>query len=181
MQFWSGPDAFPRLFCTCTSRAFHLETQDTYTVAEETESVRKFIAGEPDDPEDWFDPWDALIRKVTGGGRLVQRARIVTVPHADYTRWLLAGTHDNLAAGEDVRWLPRHLSDPKDAVTDDYWLIDDHTVAYTVFTPTEFAGIAVTYDPRLVSLCTGVYERVWAAAIPHSSYINGGNVTTARP
>jgi len=172
MQFWSGPDSFPRLFETCTNRAFHLETQDTYTVDEEAESVRKFIAGEPETgPEEWFDPWDTLVRQVTASGRLIQRARIVTVPHVDYTRWLLAGTGDNLAAGEDVRWLPRHLADSKDAVTDDYWLIDDHTVAYTLFTPTEMVGIALTHDPQVVAHCTEVYERVWVEALPHSEYV----------
>lgn len=54
----------------------------------------------------WHEPWLALIRDTTATGRLVQRVRVVSVPHGDYTRWGLSVAALNIAAGEDIRWLP---------------------------------------------------------------------------
>jgi hypothetical protein len=78
----------------------------------------------------------------------------------------------NIAAGEDIRWLPRHLISPADVSADDYWLFDDNYVVFTVFEPGgRFAGEAATTDPTIVAYCRAVRDRVWQAAIPHSHYV----------
>jgi hypothetical protein len=48
---------------------------------------------------------DAVARGVT-----VRRARVVSEPVGDYIRYEHACTAQNIAAGEDVRWLPRRLA-----------------------------------------------------------------------
>ncbi|MET8422407.1 DUF6879 family protein [Nocardia sp. NPDC004860] len=56
-------------------------------------------------------------------------------------------------AGEDVRYLPRHLIDSDELTTDDWWIFDDSVVAFTVFEPGDngrWIGGAVTTDPRIV-------------------------------
>ena len=53
-------------------------------------------------------PWLDLIREVTGRGVPVRRARVVSEPVTDYIRFEHATTDSNVAAGEQVRWLPRH-------------------------------------------------------------------------
>src|SRR4051812_29098488 len=83
-----------------SKRAFHLELRDTYNVVAEDEPFRKWQAGEYDDHA-WRRPWQAFIRDVTRAGCVMQRARVVTVPHAAYTRWLLDIAGDNVEAGED--------------------------------------------------------------------------------
>ena len=77
----------------------------------------------------------------------------------------------NIAAGEDIRWLPRHLIDTAELATDDYWLFDDNHVVFTVFTPNgAFMGGGATRDPVIVQHCRMVRDRVWEAAIPHAQY-----------
>jgi hypothetical protein len=88
------------------SLAFHLELKEAYGVAEEDEPYRRFLAGEPDDYA-WRDDYFKLIRDVTSRGVQVRRVRLVSEPLNDYARFLLRITPGNIAAGEDVRYLPR--------------------------------------------------------------------------
>lgn len=165
-------DAFEALFRGFARTACHLEVQDSYHTPEETGPFQRFLAGQPDDL-DWHQPWLELIRGVTGAGRAVKRARVVSVPHVDYTRWGLVISPHNIAAGEDIRWLPRHQIAPEALTTDDFWLFDNELVAFTVFEPTgRFVGGATTTDPAIVAHCRSVWERVWAAAIPHERYVS---------
>lgn len=163
--------AFDDLFRTFNRDAFHLEVQDAYQSPDEDGPFGLFLAGQRDDFA-WHRPWLALIREVTDAGKRITRARVVTVPHVDYTRWGLTVAPHNMAAGEDIRWLPRHLIDPNDLTADDFWLFDDERVIFTVFEPGgRFAGGAHTSDPRIVGRCRTVRDRVWEAAIPHGLYV----------
>jgi hypothetical protein len=170
-------EAFDELFRTFQREAFHLEVQDSYHTPEESGPFQRFLAGQPDDLA-WHEPWLDLIRDVTASGKRVTRARVVTVPHVDYTRWGLTIAEHNIAAGEDIRWLPRHLIDAADLTTDDYWLFDDERVVFTVFEPNgRFAGGAATTDPVIVAHCRAVRDRVWQRAILHHEYLATENAS----
>ncbi|WP_373862350.1 DUF6879 family protein [Nocardia acidivorans] len=158
------------MFRSCQRSAFHLEVQDVYETPEESEPFRKFLSGETDNYA-WLQGWFDLVRESTKRGVVFTRARVVTVPHADYVRWSLVVSPMNIEAGEDIRYLPRHLVDADDLTTDDYWLFDDRTVAYTLFTPDgAAAGAAVTNDPTLAQRCARVRDAVWRQAIPYAEY-----------
>lgn len=164
-------DAFYSLFHSFTRNAFHLEVQDSYHTPDEAGPFDSFLKGEVDDFA-WHQPWLDLVRKVTLEGKSVSRARIVSVPHVDYTRWGLTVAPQNIAAGETIRWLPRHLIATDALTADDYWLFDDEQVVFTVFEPSgRFAGGAVTRDRKIVTYCHEVRDRVWEAAIPHNEYV----------
>lgn len=153
--------------------AFHLEVRDDYYPADYPPLVR-FLADEPDD-YGWFQPWLSHVRETVRRGVAVHRARVVTVPHNDYTRYAKHVARLNVEAGEDVRYLSRHLIAPTELTTDDWWLFDDSVVAFTVFEPGtngRWVGGAVTTDPRIVSYMRGVKERVWSLAVPLSEYID---------
>jgi hypothetical protein len=170
-------EAFDDLFRTFQREAFHLEVQDSYHTPEESGPFQRFLAGQPDDLS-WHEPWLDLIREVTASGKRVTRARVVTVPHGDYTRWGLTIAEHNIAAGENIRWLPRHLIDAADLTTDDYWLFDDERVVFTVFEPSgRFVGGAATTDPVIVAHCRAVRDRVWQRAIPHHEYLATENAS----
>jgi hypothetical protein len=95
----------------------------------------------------------------------------VSLPHGDYTRWGLTIAPLNMDAGEDIRWLPRHLTHDLDLTTDDYWLFDDSRVVFTVFEPSgRFAGGAQTVDPIIVEHCRRARDQVWARAVPLHEY-----------
>lgn len=153
-------------------RAFHLETRDEYSSESEDQAVQDFLAGKTTDPYGpWFHPWEKFVQNLTGRGVTMQRLRIVTVPHTRYIDYEHALAPHNIAAGEDVRWLPRDQADPDDSIADDFWLVDDHTVAYSLFDSGDwFIGGAVTTDPAIVASARAIRDRAWARAVPHDQY-----------
>ncbi|MEV0360701.1 DUF6879 family protein [Nocardia sp. NPDC050697] len=164
-------EAFDDLFRQARREAFHLEVRDDYYPPDYPPLVR-FLAGEPEDYA-WFQPWLTHVRETTGRGVAVNRARVVTEPHNDYTRYAKHVARLNVEAGEDVRYLPRHRIGAEELTSDDWWLFDDETVAFTVFEPGEngrWRGGAVTADPVIVAHIRAVKERVWALAVPLSEY-----------
>lgn len=168
-MLFTQDDTFLNLFHDTKREAFHLEVQDDYHPPG-YEPLRKYLAGEPDDYV-WFQPWLNHVRTTTERGVAINRARVVTVPHNDYTRYAKHVARLNVEAGEDVRYLPRHLIGPDKLTTDDWWLFDDATVAFTLFEPSgRWAGGAVTTDPRIVDYIRAVKERVWSMAIPLAEY-----------
>lgn len=170
MQLLQGEE-IDDLLRSCERSAYHLEVLDTYETPEEAEPFRKFLAGEPDDYA-WGADWHRLIREVTGKGRAVRRARVVTEPHVDYTRWGLVVANQNIAAGEEIRYLPRHLIGPSELTKDDFWLLDDSTLAFTVFGQSgRYIGWGISKDPVIAVHARTVWNRVWDKAIPHAEYV----------
>jgi len=150
-------DAVDSLWETARDSAFHLEVRDTYAVPSESEPLRRFLAGEP--AEDYGDrPWTRMMREVTGRGVTVRRVRVVTEPLSGYQRWMLSVTGTNVDAGEDIRYLPRHLT--SEVPSDDWWLFDDATVAYNLIDADgRPAGLAVTRDHDIAAHCVRVRDR----------------------
>jgi hypothetical protein len=163
-------DAYDELFRKFSRSAFHLEVQDTYQTPDEDGPFQLFLTAQPDDFA-WHQPWLSLVRAATEAGKQITRARIVTVPHVPYTRWGLTVAPLNIEAGEDIRWLPRHLVDRDDLPTDDYWLFDDALVVFTVFEPSgRFSGGTATTDPVILDYCRRTRRMVWERAVPHTEY-----------
>ena len=154
-------------------RSFHLETQDGYAVDDEADALTTFIeTGEIEADPSW-SAWDEMVKAITGSGRLIQRVRVVTEPHTDYTRFLHATTQANVAVGEDIRWLPRHAINPSELTADDWWSLDDDAIAFTAFEQSgNLGGLAMTTDPVIVRYCLAVRDRVWGLAIPHADYLS---------
>ncbi|WP_225728046.1 MULTISPECIES: DUF6879 family protein [unclassified Nocardia] len=165
-------EPFDQLIDEAQHRAFHLETNDDYLAPGEADSLRAWLADPSGDPGgDWFEPWARQVRATVARNVVVQRARIVSEPHTAYTKYLLALAEHNVAAGEDVRYLPRAEADPADAAAEDFWMLDDSTVAYSLFDAAGYwVGAAATRDPVLVAAAAEIRDRVWAAAIPFGDY-----------
>jgi hypothetical protein len=154
-----------------SKRAWHLEMKDAYQVEKEDQPFRRFIDGEPDDYE-WHAGWIRLVREVTDAGVAVQRARIVTVPHSDYTRWGLVVAPTNIEAGEDIRYLPRYLAEDVDFPREDYWLFDDDVLVLSIFSDDgRTGGFAREADRDLTAHCRAVRDQVWSRAIPYAEYV----------
>ncbi|MFC5834672.1 DUF6879 family protein [Nonomuraea insulae] len=158
-------------------RAFHLELKDSYHVNSETEPFRKWRAGEHDDHA-WRRSWQAFLRE-TSAECLIQRVRVVTVPHAPYTRWLLDIAGDNVKAGEDIRYLPRQLATDIDLPEEDCWLFDDEHLVLSTFPGDGRAGVFVaTDDAHLLRRYATARDLVWERAIPHAEYIHSAYMNT---
>lgn len=163
------PSPWTELFREAKREAFHLEVRDTYCVPAESEPLGRFMAGQPPAPEYGERPWTELVRETVNRGVRVTRVRVVTEPLSDYQRWLLSITGGNVAAGEDIRYLPRHLAG--DVPSDDWWLFDDSTVGFNLVDHDgKPVGAAITTDPGIAAYCRSVKERLWEAAVPFGEY-----------
>ncbi|GAA2793466.1 hypothetical protein RMN57_20605 [Kitasatospora sp. CM 4170] len=167
------PD-FSALLRGAQRTAVHLEMRDTYGVADEAEEFNEFRhSGKVDlDPEsEGWAGWVPLVRETVGRGVVMRRARIVSEPVTDYIRWEHALTPVNVAAGEQVRWLPRRLASDIALPGNDLWLIDDRLVLFHWFTGDgDWAGHEYTEDPATVKLVSAAFETVWERAVPHDHY-----------
>jgi hypothetical protein len=166
-------DRWRELLGDCQVSAVHLEMRDSYAAAED-EDFTTWKAGHRDDPADrdsWWRPWLDLIAETTGRGVLVRRARIVSEPVSEYTRYLYDSTFTNIAAGEDVRWLPRRLASPIALPGNDFWLFDGRLVLFNHFDGDGgWAGVEWADDPPVVKLCASAFAQVWSLATPHADY-----------
>ncbi|WP_245746027.1 DUF6879 family protein [Nocardia altamirensis] len=161
-------EGFPDLLRTCKREAFHLEVLDSYAEPDEHEPLRRFLAGEPADHA-WFQSWTELVQETVGRGIAITRVRIVTEPHTDYTRFALAIAALNTEAGEDIRYLPRHLAG--EIPPDDFWLFDDLVVVFSAFGDAGGWSGAVTTDPHIAAYCKQLKERLWSLSVPYLEYV----------
>ncbi len=152
-------------------RAFHLELRDAYNVESEDEPFGRWLRGEPDDYA-WHQDWASFVYQATAAGVLFQRVRLASVPHSDYIRWGLDISPLNIEAGEDIRYLPRHLAAGIRLPDEDYWLLDDDTLILSVFSADgRTGGFAWPSSPQLLGKCTAVRDQVLELAVPYAQYV----------
>lgn len=126
---------FADLFRTFTRSAFRCEQQPTYRVPGETDTVGRFLSGDPQDPTELpeFRDWYQTIRDQTAAGRTVERVRIHDDPPTDYQRWVRWVGRWNEQAGEVIHYVTRPEAAqagflPADPGRD-WWLFDDRRLA----------------------------------------------------
>ena len=154
-----------------STRAWHIELRDTYTVESEDEPFGRFVAG-VDDDYSWLSEWLGFVAEVTAAGTHVQRARVVTVPHSPYTRWGLAVASMLTASGEEIRYLRRDHAAGISFPQEDFWLLDDDRLILSVFSDDGRQGaFASTADVQLLAHCVAVRDQVWARAVPYPDYV----------
>ncbi|WP_329602678.1 DUF6879 family protein [Actinomadura soli] len=115
---------------------------------------------------------DITIGEAVSRGVEVRRARIVSEPLSRYSRWLWECTAQvNLAAGEQVRWLPRHMTAGLVTPPSDFWVFDSAVLVWNHFNGDgEWADNEVTTDHALISQCSAAFAAVWERAVDHGDY-----------
>lgn len=158
------------LFSQCKRSAVHLETRDQYTPSDPV--FLDWKAGHPIDPAKAWRDWYDLIRVTVARGVSVRRARVVSEPVTDFIRYeydLTAGL--NIAAGEQVRWLPRRRASDLALPGNDFWIFDDRLVRFGHFAGDgEYIDDELTEDSAVVNLCSSAFEQVWERATDHRDY-----------
>lgn len=172
MSLVTGPD-FNALFESFERSAFRLEGRDRYYAPDEQERIKQFLAGDGYDVASRLAaPWWQTIRDATDRGKRVQRVRVVTEPHGDYTRYALAGARINIQGGEDIRYLPRHAAVSRGLPEHDYWLFDEQLVAWMHFNDDDaFLGAELIKDPDVVAQHLQWQAIAWQHAVPYDDYI----------
>jgi hypothetical protein len=169
----AGAD-FDRLFVTFERTARRFETRDRYDVPAETEAVRQFVAGQWDEAgyRARREPFLDSVRAVIAAGRRRERVRVVPEPLTDFLRWELRISRDNVAAGEDIRYLHRSRADQLDLPDHDFWLFDDDRLALMYFTADDrFLGAQLVTDPDLVAEHRRWLDTAMPAATPYVQYL----------
>jgi len=163
-------EEFDTLLSAFEREALHLETRDAYGTAVELPHMAKWIAGKPDDLQ-WLQGWCQTLRRHTKSGRSVRRARIVSEPLSDYQHWSYSIAYPMVAAGEDIRWVPRRLVSSIGLPGNDFYLFDDRLVIFLIYAGNGLATDRVTStEPADIHLCRTAFEAVWKYAIPHNEY-----------
>jgi hypothetical protein len=160
---------FSELIAATTSSAVHLEMRDTYTP--DDQRFIGWLAGKPV-PEPALPDWYELVRSHVARGIRFRRARVVSEPLADYIRFEHAVTSGlNVAAGEEVRWLPRRRASDLCLPGNDFWVFDDRLIRFGYFAGNgEFLDDELDDRPAVIGMCSAAFEAVWERAIPHAEY-----------
>ncbi|GLW45349.1 hypothetical protein Stsp02_10110 [Streptomyces sp. NBRC 14336] len=169
------PTGFTDLLAACTRSAVHLEMRDSYAVDYEKGPFADWRAGHRpnrDDRASWWRPWLDLVQEAVTRGVVIRRARIVSEPVSEYTRFLHDGTFTNVAAGEAVRWLPRRRASDIALPGNDFWLFDDRVIHWNHFSGEgrSLGGEIRDDTPHAAKLCADAFDAVWERAIPHGQY-----------
>jgi hypothetical protein len=175
---WSGKsptfEDWTQVLGSCERSAWHLEMRDSYAMCSEDLMFTAWREGHRDDPGDrdaWWRPWLSLVDETTDRGVDVRRARIVSEPVTEYIRFEYDITFTNIAAGEQVRWLPRRHASALALPGNDFWLLDGERVLFNHFTGDGDATESEwSDDPAVAKLCAAAFESVWERAIPHEAY-----------
>ncbi|MFI7287444.1 DUF6879 family protein [Streptomyces anulatus] len=154
--------------------AVHLELRDSYMLDDPA-----YIAWQQGERLDraersaWWGGWHDVVHGAVSRGVTVRRARVISEPISDYVRYEYDSTFANLAAGEEVRWLPRRSATGLTLPSTDFWVFDGQQVLFHHFAgdgQLDEDGREYTVDPTLVKLCAEIFETVWKRATPHENY-----------
>ncbi|MEU4170448.1 DUF6879 family protein [Streptomyces sp. NPDC026665] len=165
---------FAELLADCRRSAVHLETRDVYGVVEEDEDFASWRAGHRYDHADrasWWNGFHDAVADAVGRGVVMRRARVVSEPVGEYIRYEHACTPQNLAAGEEVRWLPRRLASDLLLPGNDLWIFDDRAIRFSLFGGDgRFVSDVMEHRADVVKRHAEAFEAVWDRAIPHADY-----------
>lgn len=160
---------FAELIAGTNTSAVHLEMRDAYTPNDQ-----RFLDWQAGKllPEQANPEWSAVVRTHTARGVRFRRARVVSEPLAPFTRFEYEVTATvSIAAGEQVRWLPRRRAADLCLPVNDYWVFDGRLVRFHYFSGDgEIVEDELSEDPSIAGLCAHAFEVVWERAIPHHQY-----------
>jgi hypothetical protein len=110
--------------------AFRLELQRAYREPVEEAWFARFLAGDPQSPDEQpeFQEWLARMAALTATGRRVERVRVHDDPPTPYQQWERWTGAWNIRAGETMRYLDRRRAHEigllPAAGDEDWWLYD---------------------------------------------------------
>lgn len=123
-------DEFGALFNSFRESAFRLETLDLYTVPQEADEFRRFLAGEELAKTDEGE-WVKFVKRCVSEGKIIQRVHAISLPLTPYLKYEIQwGYLYTSAAGEDIHLLDRAKMSPDISGLKDFWLFDKKTLVF---------------------------------------------------
>ncbi|WP_327169216.1 DUF6879 family protein [Streptomyces subrutilus] len=154
------------LFGEFRHTAFRLETRRGYASDRAGARYKAFMRGiEPEEQPE--HPWNANVRQKAVQGARFSRVRIIDEPPTDGQRFLMAAAAGNIAAGEDIRVLPRAEAVRLELPDYDLWLFDSRTLVRLHIDDQDVTtGVEVVEDPAEVLAACRARDRAWPLAAP---------------
>jgi len=153
--------------------ARRLEPRDTYN-AKPADKVHRqqYLAGELTDFSH-MEGWVSKLASWGAQGKRMQRVRVVTEPLSDDAKYLLAVAKVNLAAGDEIRYLPRHravelrLGPPNE----DYWIFDANVAAIINFDEDDnFVSHELVDDPAEIVTRLHHFDAAWCYSVSREEF-----------
>ncbi len=156
----------------CRYSAVHLEQRDAYSLSDPV--FLDWQAGNRHDgepPESWWRPWHEAVSGAVQRGAVVRRARVVNEPLSPYIRYEYDIAFQNIAAGEEIRWLPRRTATDLLLPGNEFWLYDDELLLVTHFSGVGEVVLRETFTgSELIGRYRRAFRTVWERAVPHVDY-----------
>ncbi|WP_218125936.1 DUF6879 family protein [Sinosporangium album] len=164
-----GQATFAEFLADTERSAVHLELRDFYGPEDPAFVTWKETGRHPDDERD--ERWRELIGSAVARGVRVRRLRVVSEPVTEYVRWEYEITDAvNVAAGEEVRWLPRP-ENPGLLPASDFWIFDNRALRLHSYDSEGVRiGDEMIRETVVVAEHAAAFERLWDLAIPHGKY-----------
>lgn len=163
-------DEFDRMFDSFEHTAWRLETRRRYKSDEETETYRRFAAGQAAG-WDLSDSWCASRREQSALGKRFERVRVVDDPPTIGQRYLLDNARRNTAVGEDIRNLGRPEAERLRLPTEDFWLFDSRVIALLHFDDDDrMTGVELVTEPLAVLRACQARDAAWHHAVPFEEF-----------
>jgi hypothetical protein len=158
------------LFGEFRHTAWRLETRRGYASDRNSPKWARFLAGE-DIVADPDNAWRDNVRAQTAQGKRFERVRLVDEPLTQGQAFLLASGLGNVAAGEDIRNLPRAEAERLRLPDFDFWLFDSKTLVRFAFDDEDTTlGVYVTEDPAEVLAACQARDAAWHHAVPTQEF-----------
>ncbi|QPK47038.1 hypothetical protein H4W23_22100 [Streptomyces gardneri] len=158
------------MFTEFKHTAWRLETRRGYATDRNSPKWARWKAGE-DIATGPLDGWRENVQRQTAAGKRFERVRLVDEPLTEGQAFLLASGLGNVAAGEDIRNLPRGQAQRLGLPDYDFWLFDSRIVARFVFDEDDTTlGVILSEDPAEVAAACQARDAAWHHAVPTIDY-----------
>ncbi|MGH3941911.1 MAG: DUF6879 family protein [Pseudonocardiaceae bacterium] len=160
------------LFDTYRYTARRLEPRDRYNTEYSVEPLRRFLTGEPVDYS-FMDRWIEEVSSRRAQGKRMARVRVVTEPLNDNARFSLQVARLNVAAGDEIRYLPRQRAQELELglPDEDYWIFDATTAAIIHFDEDDRpVGHELLDDPAEIVQRLHWFDAAWHYSVSREEF-----------
>lgn len=132
----------------------------------------RYLAGELTDYS-FMDNWTGEVRARSAQGKRMSRVRVVTEPLSDDARYLLDVARLNVAAGDEIRYLPRQRARELELglPDEDYWIFDATVAAIIHFDEDDHpVGHELIDDPTEIVQRLHWFDAAWHYSVSREEF-----------
>lgn len=120
-----------------------------------------------------MDDWVGELRAWRAQGKRMARVRVVTEPLSDDARYLLDVARVNVAAGDEIRYLPRQRAQELELglPDEDYWIFDAKVAAIIHFDEDDRpVGHELIEDPAQIVQRLHWFDAAWHYSVSREEF-----------